>query len=199
MSDIFKVDTNIEPIDALSEKSKFTAFICKEYPASCDECLYGWHSICQVSSKEKEKSMYSTHRPFACPLIKPTYKYDKSGYRYPSLDEAEWAKRNPILISGGIVISKDLRKAKVGNGTYPYLSLPFITMDHVPKIQSPTSIDLSHIKTPEDIIKVFNALQVKATELGYPISLFGVVNSYLKLTYDNDYPDRILVSINSHI
>lgn len=127
MSDKNKVDTNVGPSDCLAEQSRFTSFICKDYPISCDECLYGWHSLCKVSNKDKNESIKHTKRPVDCPLIKPYYYIDKSGYKYPSLDEANWLIRNPVLTDGAVVISKDLQKAKIGNGKAEYASLPFLS------------------------------------------------------------------------
>ena len=117
-----------EPIDSLANESKFDAFICKEYPISCEECLDGWHSICKVDRKEKGKSFLHARRPVYCPLSKVTYQYDMVGYKYPGLTEAEWILHNPILNDGGIVISLDLSKVKVGDGKHRYTELPFISL-----------------------------------------------------------------------
>lgn len=150
MSNNINNDIVVRPIDCLAEKSIFTAFICEEYPSSCNECLYGWFSNCQISTKEKEKTYGSTKRPTQCPLIKPEY-YNGNNGRYPILSEAEWSKRNPILTDHSIVISGDLSKIKIGNGKDNYCSLPFLTLINKSEIQEEmiynitpkTNIDLS--------------------------------------------------------
>lgn len=67
-------------------------------------------------------------------------------------------------------------------------------------------IDTSKINSPKDIIDVFDKLQERATELGYPIKLFTKerpihpirhgIDTKLTLTYEENRPNVILAAIN---
>lgn len=67
-------------------------------------------------------------------------------------------------------------------------------------------LNTKNITTPEDIIKVFDELQERASELGYPIKLFssdrpihpfhGCVDVPLTLKYDESCTNAILAAIN---
>ena len=66
-------------------------------------------------------------------------------------------------------------------------------------------INTDNINTVDDIIKSFDDLQQRATELGYPIKLFtksrpihpcNSMDVKLTLTYDSSCPDAILAAVN---
>ena len=90
---------------------------------------------------------------------------------------------------------------------YSYKSKEYVYFNDgwKPLYWSDDYINPKSINTPDDIVKAFDALQERATELGYPIKLFAKerpihplsrVDAKLLLKYDKTYPNTVLAALN---
>lgn len=118
---------NVEPIEGLG-KWKWTYFLTKRFPTSCESCPDRWNDHCGITTHIKECAMLNGCRPASCPLVEAEFYGDEvTRISIQVLPESVLNRKNPLFNVGAIICSKidNEYRIKIGTGDKFYNDLPF--------------------------------------------------------------------------